>query len=59
MYEDDRTCKQKQESRHRSAYLADRCYLHMKALLVHLKIGMDRRSQEREVLNEVAQRFCL
>lgn len=43
MNEDNRTLQKKQESKHRSAYLADCCYIHLKALLVQLKVGMDRR----------------
>ncbi len=43
MCEDTRTGKKKQEAKYRSAYLADRCYMHLKALLVQLKVGMDRR----------------
>jgi len=43
MCEDTRTSRKKQESKHRSAYIADRCYLHLKGLLGQLKVGMDRR----------------
>ena len=43
MCEDTRSSTKKQESKHRSAYLADRCYIHLKGFLAQLKVGMDRR----------------
>ena len=42
MCEDTRRGTKKQESKYRSAYIADRCYIHLKGLLTQLKVGMDR-----------------
>lgn len=43
MNKDNSRRRKKQESIHRSSYLADRCYFHLKTLLVQMNSRLDRR----------------